>query len=121
MSSRLPLLVAATACAACAPMATRDHSPLDREVRYRCSNGESVALRFFPAQGVAVLVRGGQTMELQQRPAGSGFVYSNGPNTVRGRGGELMLEIGRMLPIHCQAADPISAPPPGSAGRAPAR
>jgi membrane-bound inhibitor of C-type lysozyme len=103
MTSRLALLLAAAACAACAPMATRDNSPQDREVRYRCDNGESVALRFFPTQGVATLVRGGRTMELQQQPAGSGFVYSNGPNTVRGKGDELMLEIGRMAAIRCQA------------------
>lgn len=51
-----------------------------------------------------MLVRGGRTLELQQQPSGSGFIYSNGPNTVRGKGDELVLEIGRMAPIRCLAA-----------------
>ena len=50
-----------------------------------------------------MLVRGGRTLELQQQPSGSGFVYSNGPSTVRGKGDELTLEIGRMAPIACRA------------------
>jgi membrane-bound inhibitor of C-type lysozyme len=60
-------------------------------------------MRFFPEQGVGVLVRGGQTIELQQQPAASGFIYSNGPNTVRGKGDELRLEIGRMAAITCRS------------------
>lgn len=103
MTSRLALLLPALVAAACAPMAPQEVSTQEREVAYRCANGEQLALRFFPAQGVATLVRGGKTMELQQRPAASGFVYSNGPNTVRGKGQELTLEIGRMVPIRCQA------------------
>jgi hypothetical protein len=60
-------------------------------------------MRFLPAQGVGVLVRNGKPMELQQRPAASGFLYSNGPNTVRGKGDEIMVEIGRMVPLKCTA------------------
>ncbi len=60
-------------------------------------------MRFFPKQGVGVLVRNGRPMELQQQPAASGFVYGNGPTTVRGKGDELTMEIGRMVPIRCQA------------------
>ena len=82
---------------------TNDSSPDDREVTFACMNGETIAVRFFPAQGVAVLVRNGNTIELQQQPTGSGFLYSNGPNTIRGKGDELMLEIGRMVPVPCKA------------------
>lgn len=103
MKSHLALLLSATVAAACAPMASHDTLPNDRAVTYHCSNGESVAVRFFPAQGVATLARGGRTIELQQQPAASGFVYSNGPNTARGKGDELMLEMGRMVPISCRA------------------
>ena len=60
-------------------------------------------MRFFPRQGVAVLVRHGMPIELQQQPSGSGFVYSNGPNTVRGKGDEITIEIGRMVPLACKA------------------
>lgn len=75
----------------------------ERRVRYLCENGETLEMRFFPLQGVGVLVRDGKPMELQQQPAASGFLYSNGPNSVRGKGDELMLEIGRRVPIRCQA------------------
>ena len=56
-----------------------------RSVTFGCDNGEQMEMRFFPAQGVAVLVRHGNPIELQQQRAASGFVYSNGPNTVRKR------------------------------------
>ena len=69
---------------------------------YQCDDGNSVEMRFFPLQGVGVLVRPGQPMELQQVPAASGFRYSNGPHTVRGKGSELIIEIGRMAPIRCE-------------------
>jgi len=42
-------------------------------------------------------------ISLPQQPSGSGFIYSNGPNTIRGKGNALTVEIGRMLPIQCQA------------------
>ena len=74
-----------------------------RSVKFGCANGERIEMRFFPAQGVGVLVRHGKPIELQQQPAASGFVYSNGPNTVRGKGDELIVEIGRMAPLKCQA------------------
>ena len=51
----------------------------------------------------AVLLRHGQAIELHQQPSGSGFVYSNGPNTIRGKGDELRVEIGRMVPMLCTA------------------
>ena len=44
-----------------------------------------------------------KTIELQQQPSGSGFIYSNGPNTIRGKGNDLTVEIGRMVPIQCKA------------------
>jgi membrane-bound inhibitor of C-type lysozyme len=56
--------------------------------------------------GVEIACRNVQSnaIELQQMPSASGFVYSNGPNTVRGKGNELTVEIGRMVPIQCVAA-----------------
>ena len=93
-----------TACAVTPPIG--DNSPDDREVGFNCSNGPDLSVRFFPAQGVAVLVRNGETMELQQQPSGSGFVYSNGPTTIRGKGDDLTVEIGRMVPLQCKAKQP---------------
>lgn len=93
---------AATPVAADRPV-TNDGSPQDREVAFTCSNGPDLSVRFFPAQGVAVLVRGGQTTELQQEPSGSGFVYASRTTTIRGKGDDLTVEIGRMAPLQCKA------------------
>lgn len=75
--------------------------PAVNVVSYQCQNGESVKVSYFIDQDKAVLERNGDAIELAQRPSGSGFIYSNGPNTIRGKGPELSLEIGRMLPIEC--------------------
>lgn len=83
--------------------ASNDTSPNEREVAFACDNGETLSVRFFTAEGIAVLVRHGKTIELQQQPSGSGFIYSNGPNAIRGKGLDLTVTIGRMAPIQCQA------------------
>lgn len=90
----------ASACAS--KPSSNDNAPSAREVVFSCTNGHSLSVRFFPAQGVAVLVRNGETIELQQQPSGSGFSYSNGPTTIRGKGDELTVEIGRMVPLQCK-------------------
>lgn len=95
-----------TAAAAQAPVpgnAPEAASTERRDVSFACRNGEQVQVRFFPAQGVAVLVRGGNTTELQGQPAASGFLYSSGPVTIRGQGDEMTMEIGRMKPVQCEA------------------
>lgn len=75
----------------------------DRRVVFLCSNGENVEMRFFPQQGVGVLVRGGRTQELQQQPAASGFLYVGGGTTVRGQGDELRIEAAAQPPLRCRA------------------
>lgn len=74
-------------------------------VLYQCEQGiGQIEVRFFPAHGVAVLVLDGNTHELQQQRAASGFWYSNGQYTLRGKGAvDAWLEIGRRAPIDCQA------------------
>ncbi|WP_219339188.1 MliC family protein [Tepidicella baoligensis] len=72
---------------------------------YACSDGADIEMRFFPLQGVGVLIRHGRNHELQQQPAASGFLYTNGSIRVQGKGDELMLEIGRMVPITCRVSD----------------
>lgn len=99
----LPTALLFFALAACTSAVTREGSPADREVAYRCANGETVAVRYFPAHGIARLIRHGQSLDLQQKPSGSGFLYTNGPNTIRGKGDALTLEIGRMAPMSCTA------------------
>lgn len=74
----------------------------ESRVRYLCENGEEIELRHFPLQGVGVLVRGGEPLELQEEVAASGFRYGKGAISVHGKGDELLLLIGRMVPIRCQ-------------------
>ncbi|MEJ5209250.1 MAG: MliC family protein [Lysobacteraceae bacterium] len=79
-------------------------TPDFHDVDFSCANGESVSVRFFLGQERAVLSRRGQGIELAQQRSGSGFIYSNGPNTIRGKGDALTIEIGRMVPIECNAS-----------------
>lgn len=99
-----PLIATALAtlvAGACASIG--DDLPGTHEVAFACADGQSLSVRFFLAQETALLMRNGETIELQQQPSASGFIYSNGPNTIRGKGDELMVEIGRMAPIRCTA------------------
>lgn len=76
---------------------------LARDVSFRCGTGEVLSVRFIPARGIAVLTRRGLSIELPQQPSGSGFIYSNGGNSLRGKGNDLTVELGRMAPLQCTA------------------
>lgn len=79
--------------------------PATRQTRttFKCDNGETIEVHFFPDQGVAVLVRGGQNVELRHEPAASGLRYGNGQTTLLGKGNELMLNVGTMATATCSA------------------
>lgn len=79
--------------------------PATRQSRttFACDNDETIEVRFFPDQGIAVLVRGGQNVELNGEPVASGFKYTNGQTTIRGKGDELMLNVGMMATAKCKA------------------
>jgi membrane-bound inhibitor of C-type lysozyme len=79
--------------------------PATRQTRasFTCDNDETIEVRFFPDQGVAVLVRGGENVELNGEPVASGFKYSNGQTTIQGKGDELMLNVGMMATAKCKA------------------
>lgn len=103
----LSALLLATACATPASHAGSliPASPSEEviEVEFVCTQGETLTVRFFPGEEKAVLMRHGTAIELPQQRSASGFIYSNGPNTLRGKGESLTVEIGRMLPLQCQA------------------
>lgn len=86
---------------------TGSYPQAQRRVGFHCVNGEAIELRFFPLQGVGVLVRDGQSHELQQQPAASGFRYEGGGYRVRGKGRELSVEGNGQAPLAC-TADPES-------------
>lgn len=54
---------------------------------------EKIEVRFFPKQGVAVLVRQGVNVELQLQPSGSGFRYAGHGIELHGKGDELRLAL----------------------------
>ncbi len=80
----------------------------ERRVQFRCQNGETLAVRFFRAQGVAVLVRQGRNHELQQQVTASGFHYEGAGYEVRGKGDALRLLQGTAAPLECTATDSTS-------------
>jgi membrane-bound inhibitor of C-type lysozyme len=100
MSIVLITLIAAAAAAGCAGR-SRETVPAELPVHFTCTNGDALDVTFVPARRVAVLIRNDKPVDLAQQPAASGFVYSNGPNTIRGKGDELIVEIGRMVPLQC--------------------
>lgn len=97
LSSALLISSLVCACSSAPP------APADRDVTFSCANGETISVHFSRASGTAVLMRNGENIPLSQQPSGSGFMYSNGPNTIRGKGNDLTVEIGRMVPIQCSA------------------
>ena len=74
----------------------------ERAYTFSCDNGECIQVRFSRARSLATLVRGGESVELPQQASGSGFIYGNGRTTLRGKGDELILEVGKMAPIRCR-------------------
>lgn len=107
MKAHIAALLAACMASACsavpdapAPSAAAGEV---REVAFACDGGQSLAVRFHPDER-AVLLRNGEEIELRQQVSGSGFIYGNGPTTIRGKGEDLTVEIGRMVPIRCRAA-----------------
>lgn len=79
--------------------------PAEMRVPYTCDNGEQVEVRFFPQQGVGVLVRGGQNTELTQSRTPPGFTYSNGQTTLRVADDRLTMQmnVGMMATANCRA------------------
>lgn len=92
----LPLPVLALAACATAPEAPT-------EVTYECDRGDPLVVVYDRDAGTAVLVRGDDRVTLAQEPVGSGFAYRAGPTAIRGKGDDLTVEIGRMVPLQCRA------------------
>ncbi|WP_158970145.1 MliC family protein [Paraglaciecola sp. L3A3] len=73
------------------------------EVTYDCERGQPILVHFYKEQELAELIREGQVTELKQEPSASGYYYTNMKVSIRGKGNELTLEIGRMAAITCRA------------------
>ena len=73
----------------------------ERGYVFACDDGNRIQVRFSQSRHTATLVRNGESIELPQQASGSGFIYGNGRTTLRGKGDELILEVGKMAPIRC--------------------
>lgn len=73
-------------------------------VRYSCERGGPLEVEYTGGES-AIVYRDGTTVKLLQAPVASGFHYTNGKLGIRGKGNDVMLEIGRMAPIPCHAED----------------
>lgn len=113
MKILIPLMAGATLLAACASSPTPSVRPAQSfNVNYRCNNGEQVTVRYFDQQGTAVLVRGGQTTELN-RISETPPTYQGGQTTIvtdRNRLG-INVTIGFMAPFSCQSMSSSGQPP----------
>lgn len=80
-------------------------APAEMRVAYVCDNGEQVSVRYFPQQGIAVLMRGGQNIELNGTSTPPGFTYSSGPTTLRVAPDRLTMQmnVGMMATANCKA------------------
>ncbi|TPE60517.1 lysozyme inhibitor [Sandaracinobacter neustonicus] len=113
MKFMLPLLAGATVLAACSTPSTPSMRPAPVfAVNYRCANGEAVTIRYFDEQGTAVLVRGGQTTELN-RVSSTPLTYQGGQTTVIADAGRMgiNLTVGAMATTSCQATSASGRPP----------
>ena len=102
-------LVAGIIVAGCAssspPPPVQPPMPAEMRVNYQCDNVEQVTVRFFPQQGIGVLMRGGQNTELQGQETTPGFTYTNGQTTLRVAPDRLSMtmNVGMMATATCRA------------------
>lgn len=71
--------------------------------RLSCADGSTPTLRYFPEQGVAVLVTGDGTRELQMEPVAAGVRYAAPELVVTGEGTSYMISRAGAEPLACTA------------------
>ena len=105
--------LAAVLCAGCDTPQRREGDyeyssprPGERLEQFACRDGEQIQMHFMEAQGIALLTRRGRTMQLKLQSAESGYIYSNGPISVRSKGRDLRLQMEGMEAIECQSRRP---------------
>ncbi len=102
-SGLIALSLSAVAMLGCAASKQAPEPERVLHVPFVCEAGVRLTMHFFPERGTAVLVYEGRSIELQQQPSGSGFAYGSGPYSVRGKGDELSVQVGRRAPLKCTA------------------
>ncbi len=69
-----------------------------------CEDGSQRTLRYFPEQGIAILMPDGVGRELQMEPVASGVRYAGGGTVVTGEGTQYLIARDGADPIACTAA-----------------
>ena len=91
--SLLAAMLLLSGCATAAPEAAD-------EIAFTCADGRELRVAFTEDRARVTAPQG--TFALAQQPSGSGFIYSDGPRTLRGKGDEVRWEFARMAPLVCQ-------------------
>jgi len=91
---------------------TQDYHKTETENRkYTCDRGTKLSVNFTSTQNnsdknVAIVNGfGKQAIVLAYKPVASGFLYSNGKYTLRGKGNKATWTVGRMADSHCTLGD----------------
>lgn len=71
------------------------------EVLYTCERGGETLVHFYKQKDIAMLIHNKDIIELKREASASGFFYTNYKTSIRGKGNEMSLLIGRMAPIKC--------------------
>lgn len=104
MKALATVAIAGVLAAACGPTPpASDDTAAAREVVFSCDNGESLTVRFLQEQEIATLIRGEDSVDLPRQPSASGFMYSDGSTTIRGKGDELRVDVEGMEPLRCES------------------
>lgn len=104
MKALATVAIAGVLAAACGPTPPAgDDITTAQEVMFSCDNDESLSVRFLPDQEIATLIRGMDAIDLPRQPSASGFMYSDGATTIRGKGDELTVETEGSDPLQCAA------------------
>jgi len=96
------LALGLTACVATENTPT----PSTKIVKYQCLNSKSLIVSFIPSNnndnGMAVINHGDKkSITLPNQVVASGFLYTNGKYTLRGKDQKVTWTIGKMMPIPC--------------------
>jgi membrane-bound inhibitor of C-type lysozyme len=106
-ATSLGLALTALLCGGCDTSPDRGHYPVERagerRIQYACRDGEQVEMRIVEGRGIAYLTRAGRTIQLKEQSSESGFIYSDGANTVRRKGRDLRLDIAGRERVECRS------------------
>lgn len=95
--ARLGLACGMALLAGCMPRSTAAPT-----VVFQCDDALQLSVRFEAEQALVSLPDGAQ-LRLPQQRAASGFWYSSGQYSLRGKGDEAQWTVGRRVPVACRA------------------